>query len=120
MHYPGAPTDELRLCRAFPKKFNLRIVLNNRSPWRPSNDLSEDEVEWLCKFMERPDTTYTNPGKKDQRYIGKENGKSKFVPIRYLLWTIRDLLEILNGCSLVIQSETDDFPENFEKELTFR
>ena len=94
--------------------------MNNKSPGHPSNDLSEDEVEWLCKFMERPDITYTNPGKKDQRYIGKENGKSKFVPIRYLLWTIRDLLEILNGCSLVIQSETDDFPKIFEKELTFR
>ena len=41
------------------KKFNLRIVLNNKSPGRPSNNLSEDEVEWLCKFMEGPDITYT-------------------------------------------------------------
>ena len=94
--------------------------MNNKNPGRPSNDLSEDEVEWLCKFMEGPDITYTNPGKKDQRYIGKENGKSKFVSIRYLLKTIRDLLEILNGCSSVIQSETNDFPKIFEKELTFR
>ena len=96
---PRSSNKWIEIVQSLSKKFNLRIVLN-KSPWRPSNDLSENEVEWLCKFMEIPDITYTNPGKKDQRYIGKENGKSKFVPIRYLLWTIRDLLEILNGCSL--------------------
>ena len=34
--------------------------------------------------MDRPDITYTNPGKKGQLYICKDNGKSKFVPIHYL------------------------------------
>jgi len=63
--------------------------------------------------MERPDVTYTNPGRRDQRYIGKENGKSKFVPIHYLLWTLRDLLDMINGCSLVAQEKFDSF-EDFQ------
>ena len=69
--------------------------------------------------MDRLDTTYTNPGKKGQRYVGKENGKSKFVPIRYLLWTTRDLLDIINGCSGMVQNETDDFSTIFDKNLTY-
>ena len=52
--------------------------------------------------MDRHDITYTNPGEKDQLYIGKENGKSKFVPIYYPLWKIRDLLETINGCSGIV------------------
>ena len=60
------------------------------------------------------------PGEKDQQCIGKENGKSKIFPIRYLLWTIRDLLEIINGCSGIVQSEIDDFTAIFDRILTFR
>ena len=70
--------------------------------------------------MDRPNITHTNPRKKDQRYIGKENGKSKFVSIIYLIWTIRDLLKIINGCSGIVQSETDDFPTIFDQKLIFR
>ena len=82
---PRSPNKRIEIVQSLSKKFNLRIVLNNKIPGRPSNDLSEDEVERLCKFMERPGITCNNPGKKDQRYIGKENSKTKFVPIRYLL-----------------------------------
>ena len=51
---------------------------------------------------------------------GTENDKSKFVPIHFLLWTIRDLLQITNGCSGIVQSETDDFTTIFDKKFTFR
>ena len=89
----------------------------NKKPGRPENDLTEEEIDWLSEFMKRPDITYTNPGKKDQRYIGKKDDKSMFVPIGYLLWTIRDLLDIINGCSLVIETETDNFTAIFDKAL---
>ena len=69
--------------------------------------------------MERPDITYTNPGRRDQKYIGKENGKSKFVPIRYLLWTLRDLLDMINGCSLVAQEKFGSFVDIFDKKTNF-
>ena len=70
--------------------------------------------------MERPDITYTNPRRIVQKYIGKENGESKFVPIRYLLWTLRDLLDMINGCPLVAQEKFDGFVDIFDKKLTFR
>ena len=110
-----APTREMKFCIE-----SFSEVLHSQKPGRPKNDLSEDEVECLCQFMDRPNITYTNPGKKDQRYIGKENDKNKFVSILYLLWTIRYLLEIINGCSGIVQSETDDFPSIFDKKLTSR
>ena len=57
--------------------------------------------------------------KKNHQYNGKENGKSKIVPIRYLLWKIRDLLEIITGCSGIVQSETDNFPTIFNTKWIF-
>ena len=73
---------DTKLCKVFHKKFNLRIkLISNKKQGRPENELSPEETKWLIEFMDRPDITYTNPGKKDQRYVGKENGKSKFVPI---------------------------------------
>ena len=43
-----------------------------------------------------------------------------FVPIKYLLWNIRDLLNIANGCSLANEIDSDSFPKVFDKQLTFR
>ena len=117
---PKGSNKRNEIVQSLSQKFNLRISLSSKNLGRPENDLSEDEVEWSSQYMDRPNITYTNPGKKDQRYIGKENGKSKFVPIYYLLWTIRDLLQIINGCSGIVQSETDDFTTIFDKKLTFR
>ena len=86
---PKSPRKRSEIVQSLSKKFNLRINLATKKPGRPVNELSADKISWLLEFMERPDVTYTNPGRKDQRYIGKENGKSKFVLIRYLLWTQR-------------------------------
>ena len=97
-----SPRKRLETVQSLSKKFNLSINLATKKPGRPVNKLSADEIEWLLEFMERPDVTYTNAGRKDQRYIGKENGKSKFVLIRYLLWTLRDLLDMVNECSLIL------------------
>ena len=43
-----------------------------------------------------------------------------FVPIKHLLWNIRDLLNIANGRSLANEIDTDSFPKIFDKQLTFR
>ena len=94
-----APEIRNKIVQSLSQKFSLRISLNGKKPGRPVNDLSEDEVEWLCQFTDRPNVTYTKPEKKDQRYIGKENGKSKFIPIHYLPWTITDLLEMFRHCA---------------------
>ena len=98
----------------------MRIKLVHKKLGRPENALSDEEQTWLSKFLDRPDSTYTIPGKNNQRYVGKENGKSVFVPIKYLLWNIRDLLNIANGCSLANEIDTYSFPKVFGKQLTFR
>ena len=112
---PKSPRKRSEIVQSLSKKFSLRINFATKKPGRSVNKLSADEIEWLLEFMERPDVTYTNPGRKDQRYIGKENGKSKFIPIHYLLWTLRDLLDMVNGCSLVVEDGFDSFCDIFEK-----
>ena len=63
-------------------------------------------------MLEIPDMTYTNPGRKDNVYIGKIDGERYYVQKRYLLWNLRDALEILN-----IQKES--FKDKFGEPLTF-
>ena len=116
---PKSPRKRSKIVQSLSKKFNLRINLAMKTPGRPVNELSADEIEWLLEFMERPNVTYTNPGRKDQQYIGKENRKSKFVPIRYLLWTLRDLLDMVNECSLVVEDGFNSFCDIFEKKTNF-
>ena len=57
-----------------------------------------------------------NPRKNDNVYIGKTNGSRVYEQKRYLLWPIRDILEILNGNSL---SEESTFVSTFDTELSF-
>ena len=57
-----------------------------------------------------------NPGKNDNVYIGKTNGSRVYEQKRYLLWSIRDILEILKGNSL---SEESTFVSTFDTELSF-
>ena len=47
--------------------------------------LSEEEKEWLLTFFDRPDIKYIKPDRKDNVYIGKENGIRKYVQKCYLL-----------------------------------
>ena len=56
--------------------------------------------------------TYTNPERKDDVYIGKLNGQKQFVQKRYLLWTLRDVLGIVNN-------KDDGFYVKFQCDLSF-
>ena len=114
---PKNPQQRSEIVQSLSEKFDLRINLSTKKPGRTGNELCTDEIDWLSEFMERPDITYTNPGRRDQKYIGKENGKSKFVPIRYLLWTLCDLLDMINGCPLVAQEKFDGFVDKFSEHV---
>ena len=74
--------------------------------------MSEDQDHWLLEMLERPDMAYTNAGRKDNVYIGKTDGEWCYVQKRYLLWNLRDALEILNG-------QKGIFKEKFGEPLTF-
>ena len=117
---PKSSKKRTEIVKSLASKFDLRIKLDHKKLGRPEDALSDEEETWLSKFLDRPGITYTNPGKNNQRYIGKENGKSVFVPIKYLLWNIRGLLNIANRCSLANEIDTGSFPKVFDKQLTFR
>ena len=94
------PRKRNAVASSFAKKFQLRILpqhsQSNRG--RPKQDLDADEKSWLIDFLDRQDITYTTPGKRDQVYMGKINGKKVYEIKKYLLRSLNDLLGILNAC----------------------
>ena len=95
---PKSPGKKVEIVKTLAKQFKLINKYDNQPKIeRPKNNLADDEVEWLRVFFERPDIIYTLPGMKDQKYTGKVNGESTFVQRRYLLWTLGEIVDILNG-----------------------
>ena len=77
----------------------LKISLRNLIFAQPVNQqtvgekkiLIEEEQKWLAEFMDRSDISYTNPGSNESICV-KTNGVKQFIPKRYLLCTIREIL----------------------------
>jgi len=115
--------------KALPKypgkqKFQIKILPQNETAEKPKrgrkkNERDDQELGWLEEFTNRPDIIYTTPGKKDQVYMGKVDGEKVFKQKRYFLWTLNELLDIANGCS--VASNTDNsFVDVFGRKLSFR
>ena len=73
--------------------------------------------KWLETFLFRIDVSCTNPGRKDHVYVSKIDDERRYKQRLYLLWTLRDLLDIINRTGKV--DVTDTFYQNFKKFLTF-
>ena len=57
-----------------------------------------DKENFLIKFLEGADISYTVQERKDQVYVGKDkDGKSLYHAKHYLLWTVSDLVGLLNN-----------------------
>ena len=82
---PKSPNKRTEIVKSLASKFDLQIKRDRENLGRPKNSLSDEEQTWLSKFLDRPDITYTNSDKNNQWYAGKENGKSVFVSLKYLL-----------------------------------
>ena len=67
---------------------------------RPRKELSEEKKDWMIEFLNLSDMTSTNPRRQDNAYIGKVDVEWKYLPRQYLLWTLKDLLDIINGSKL--------------------
>ena len=97
---PRSPRKRNAVVSSLTKKFQLRVLpqdsQSNRG--RPKQDLDANEKSWLIDFLDRQDITYTTPGKRDQVYMGKINGKKVYEIKKYLLRSLNDLLGILNAC----------------------
>ena len=101
------------------KKFELKIApQQNNQGWK-RQELTEEEQSWLKKFLSQPDITYVTPGKNNQIYTGKVDGQKMFRQKKYLLWTLNELLDIANGCS-VSSNENNAFVTAFDRKLSFR
>ena len=53
--------------------------------------------KFLIKFLEGADISYTMPGRKGQVYVGKDKDGKSLYPAKHLLWTLSDLLDLLNN-----------------------
>ena len=117
---PKNPRRRNAVVSSLAKKFQLRILPQQNNRGRPKQILDADEKSWLIDFLDRPDITYTMPGKKEQVYMGKVNGKKVYETKKYLLWTLNELLNIANGCEATGIQPEDSFVSQFGKKLSYR
>ena len=82
---------------------------------RPKDILNEEE-EWVLEALDRPVISYINPGKNDNVYLGKINGKKKYEQKRYFLLLLKDIIDVLNGSEL---SDNKYFPQKFNRKFVF-
>ena len=84
-----------------------------------SNDstLSTSSIEDINSTENTNLIELESPGRKDNVYIGKVDGEKVFKQKLYLLWNIRDVLDIANGSGKI--KVPDTFFRKFEKALTF-
>ena len=108
---PNSPRKKSEVIGNLAKKYNLKVKLIEPQG-RKSKILSPEQDQWLTDFLERPEMSYTNPGRKDNVYIGKTDGIRQYVQKKYILWTLRDALGIINN-------EDDGFNVNFDEYLSF-
>ena len=97
---------------------HLKIRFQGKGGGRTKNALSFAKEEWPSTFLDRADISRQTPGRKDNVFIGKVNGEKQYAQKRYLQWTIRELLGIINGKIPVEECST--FLDSFDKDLTFR
>ena len=113
-HLPQSPRKKVEIIQSLASKYQIRIKMHeNRG--RPRKELSEEKKDWMIEFLSRSDMTYTNPGRQGNVYIGKVDGERKYLPRQYLLWTLKDLLDIINGSEL----HSSNFVSTFSEKLSF-
>ena len=66
------------------EKHKIKFNFKNSAHGRPRKDLNEEEKRWLIEFLAWADLTYTNSGRKDNVYIGKENRERIYKQRLYL------------------------------------
>ena len=123
---PNSPYKRNKVIGILAKSFELGIVPRKNQRGPAKTHLSDDESTWLLSFLHRPDISYITPGWIDCVYTGKVNGEKIYAPKRYLLWSLRDLIEIANASSEVKplanitgQNIEHTLPSMFEKDLLF-
>ena len=114
---PKSPHKKAEVIEKLAEKYKVKFQFKKSAGGRPRKDFNEEEKQWLIEFLARADLTYTNPGRKDNVYIGKKDGERHYKQRLYLLWNLRDILDIANGTG---KTEVGiSFNQKFDKLLTF-
>lgn len=114
---PLSPNKRIEVVKSLASNV-LRVNFKAKGGRPATNILSEDQREWLVAFLDRIDISRQTPGRKDHVYVGKVDGERKYLQKRYLLWNLRDLLEVANGSDL-LHEEGNTFTAKFGKKLKF-
>ena len=87
-HLSQSPRKKVEIIQILASKYQIRIKMHeNRG--RPRKELSEERKDWMIEFLSRNDMTHTSPCRQN-------NGERKYLPRQCLLWTLKDLLDIVN------------------------
>ena len=121
---PTSPNKRKEVVGALSERFALRIAMKKK-PGPKKSELTTDEEKWLHEFLDRGDISYVNPGRADNVYVGKREGKRQYIQKRFLLWTLRDLNAIINGFPLKKPDDDDVFDnsdlfESNDDDVTFK
>ena len=58
---------------------------------------TEEQQKWIISLLQRPDLSYTCPGRRDQVYVGKtKDGDKDYRTKHYLLWKLSEMLPLIN------------------------
>ena len=112
-----SPRKKAEVIKNLASTYQIRIQLKETRRC-PRKKLSDDKKAWLTKVLCRSDLTYTNPGRADNVYIGKIDGERQYLPRQYLLWSLKDLHDILNGTSASIGQAPPNCKTTFSEKLT--
>ena len=116
---PKSPSKRKEVLTSLSRKFNLEGFLpQKRKAGRKPLVLSEEEEKFVAEKLDDPSVSITNPGRNDSIYLGKVNGVKHFEQKRFLLWPLRDLVDILNGNNEAAGGE-ETFPQKFGRNLRF-
>ena len=117
---PQSSRRKSEVIKSLASKFNVKVKFCKKTG-RKKKVLSEEEQQWVKDFLDRPDISYTTPGRRDNVYIGIVNKVKRYALKRYILWKIRDIFDMINGSKIMENNpNSDTFESNFGKKLTFR
>ena len=83
--------DTVKLTPKRKKLLTKWAKLEQQLPTGRKNTMTDDMKVMIDKFQSSNCISYTLPGRNNQLYMGKVDGKSQFSPKRYLLWTFQEL-----------------------------
>ena len=114
-YLPQGPRKEVEIIQSLASKYQIRVKIHeNRG--HPRKELSEGKKDWvMIESLSRNGITHANPGCQDNIDIAKVDGERNDLPRQYLLWILKDFLDIINGCEL----HSSNFVSRCLEKLTF-